>query len=278
MDAYISNELLIETNQDVLQHLEDCPAGSELLQVRFRLKDQLKQAVNSEPGPSALRDRIQARIRDEGSIWEGRAVWPRWPLAAAAVLLLGLSAVGALRLWNSRGSSSEVTRTAHDLTFSEQVAAVLKIGISDHIHCVIESHSDEDLLTSEQMAYEMGPNYEGLVPLLKAELPEGFFISVGHRCDVNDREFVHLVLKHSDKVVSVLVTEREGLSFPAGARVSSVKTAGITMHQDRLQSLEAAGFQSRGHLAFVVSSLEHEEHLQIATRLAPAVSRFLEQL
>ncbi|MGH9427108.1 MAG: anti-sigma factor family protein, partial [Terriglobia bacterium] len=212
LDAYLDNELLVETNQEVLKHLENCPACSEALQLRLRNKARLKQAVNTEVVPSSLRNRIRAAIRDKGSIREGRTVWPRWSVAAAAVLLLGLSAVGTLRLWKSRGSSGEVTLTAQDLTLSAQVAAVLKIGISDHIQCVIESRSDQDLLTSEHMAQEMGPSYEGLVPVLTTKLPEGFFISVGHRCNVNDREFVHLILKHGDKVVSVLITKREGLS------------------------------------------------------------------
>jgi hypothetical protein len=43
-------------------------------------------------------------------------------------------------------------------------------------------------------------------------------------------------------------------------------------------SLDAVGFQAKRHLAFVVSALEPKENLQIATRLAPTVSRFLEQL
>jgi len=279
LDAYVSDELLIETSQDMLKHLENCPACSKLLQSRLRLRDQLKQAVNSEPVPCGLRDRIRTAIRSEDPIKGGRATWRHWPVAAAAVMLLGLSAVATLQLWNSRVSSGEVKLTAQDLTLSEQVAAVLKIGISDHIHCVIESHSDEELLTSDQMVQKMGATYEGLVPLLKTELPEGFFISVGHRCNVSDREFVHLILKHGEKVVSVLITEKDGLDFPlAGTRASSVKADGITLHHDRLQSVEAVGFQSKGHLAFVVSSLGHEENLHIATRLAPKVNRFLEQL
>ena len=279
LDAYVSNELLIETNQEVLKHLESCATCSQLLPARLRLKDRLKQTVNSRPVPSGLRDRIRTAIREEASIRPSRAIWPLGPLAAAAVLLLGLSAVGTLRLWNSRGPASEVPLTAQELTLSEQVAAVLKVGISDHIHCVVESHSDQDLLTSEQMAQEMGADYEGLIPMLKTELPEGFSISVGHRCDVNDRKFVHLVLKHDEKVVSIVITEKEGLSFPAsGTRVSNVKADGITLHHDRLQSLEAVGFQAKSHLAFVVSSLEHEENLQIATRLAPTVSGFLDKL
>jgi Putative zinc-finger len=278
LDAYISNELLVETSQNVMKHLEQCAACSELLQVRLRLKDHLKQAVNSEPVAGGLRDRIEAAIRNEESIRQGRSVWPGWSLAAAAVLFLGLGGVGTLQLWKHHRPSHEVTLTGQNRTLSEQVAAVLKIGISDHIHCVIESRSNEDLFTSEQMAQEMGPDYAGLVPLLKTELPEGFFISVGHRCSVDDREFVHLVLKHGDKVVSVVITDKEGLSFPDSTPFSGVETAGITMYQDRLQSLEAVGFQTKGHLAFVVSSLEHQENLQIATWLAPTVSRFLEHL
>jgi hypothetical protein len=134
---------------------------------------------------------------------------------------------------------SEVMLTVQDLTLSEQVAAVLKVGISDHIHCVVESHSDQDLLTSEQMAQKMGADYQGLVPVLTTELPEGFFISVGYRCDVSDRQFVHLVLKYDDKVVSVVITEKDGLNFPVcGTRVSNVKADGITLHHDRLQSFE----------------------------------------
>lgn len=81
---------------------------------------------------------------------------------------------------------------------------------------------------------------------------------------------------HGDRAVSVVITEKDGLNFPpAKTRVSSVKADGITLHPDRLQSLEAVGFQAKSHLAFVVSSLEHEKNLQIATRLAPTVSRFL---
>jgi hypothetical protein len=262
----------------VLKHLENCVACSELLEVRLRLKKRLKDTVNSELVPRGLRDRIQATIRNEGSIREGRAVWPRWSLVAAAVLLLGLSGVGTLQLWKHLKPSHEIALTGEDLTLSGQVAAILKIGISDHIHCVIESHSDEDLFTPEQVAQEMGPNYAGLVPLLQPELPEGFFISVGHRCGVNEREFVHLVLKHGNKVVSVVITERAGLNFPVDRPASSMQSAGIILHQDRLQSLEAVGFQTKDHLAFIVSSLEQQKNLQIATRLAPTVSRFLEQL
>ena len=279
LDAYISNELSMEVQQDVSKHLGECPCCSEVFKARLQLKNHLKQTVKSEPVPGAARDRLQAALRKERSATDLRSVWRHWPLAAAAALLLALSGVGTVQLWRSLRTSHEVTLTAQDLTLSEQAAAVLKIGISDHIHCVIESHADKRLLNAEQMAQKLGASYASLVPALKTELPEGFFISVGHRCSVNGREFVHLVLKRDAKVASLIITERNGVNFPAvSPRTSTVRLDGITLHQDRLQSLEAVGFQSKDHLAFIVSSLEHNENLQIATRLAPSVNRFLEQL
>jgi len=278
LDAYVDNELLVETNQEVLKHLENCPACSEALQLRLRNKARLKQAVNSEVVPSNLRNRIQATIREESSIRSKQASWPRWSLAVAAALLLTLSGLGTLQLWKFARPSNESSVTAQDLTLSEQIASVMKIGIRDHIHCVIDFGYDKKTLTPEQMAQKMGPEYSGLVPLLKTRLPQGFSISVGHRCQVSGREFVHMVLKHEDQAVSVIITEKQGLSFPVNSRVSSLQVQGVALYQDRLQSLEAVGFESEKHLAFVVSSLEHQENFQIASALAPTVSGFLNKL
>ena len=275
LDAYVDNELLVETNQEVLKHLEGCSDCSEALQVRQKSKARLKQAVSAEFVPASLRNRIQAAIREENSIRSSQVVWPRWSLAAAALLLLSLSGLGTFQLWKLARPSNGIAVTAQHLTLSEQIASVMKIGISDHIHCVIDSGFDNKTLTPEQMTQKLGPEYSGLVPLLKTQLPEGFFISVGHRCRVNGRQFVHMVLKHEDRAVSVVITEKQGVSFPASSRVSHLEVQGVTLYQDKLQSLEAVGFETKNHLAFVVSSLEHQENFQVASVVAPTVSRFL---
>ena len=275
LDAYVDNELLVETNQEVLKHLESCPACSEAVQLRLRNKARLKLAVNAEVVPGSLRNRIQAAIREENSVRSKQAAWPRWSLAAAAALLLSLSGLGTLQLWKFAKPSNETSVTAQDLTLSEQIASVMKIGISDHIHCVIDSGYDKKTLTPEQMAQKMGPEYSGLVPLLKTQMPQGFLISVGHRCRVNGREFVHMVLKHDDRVVSVIITEKQGTSFPASSRTSRLESQGVHLFEDRLQSFEAIAFETKDHVAFVVSSLGHQENLQIASVVAPTVSGFL---
>jgi hypothetical protein len=45
-----------------------------------------------------------------------------------------------------------------------------------------------------------------------------------------------------------------------------------------LEEYDAVGFETKSYLAFVVSSLDEIENLQIASALAPAVYKFLANL
>jgi hypothetical protein len=143
---------------------------------------------------------------------------------------------------------------------------------------VIDAHFDQELMTPEQIAREVGSDYSGLIPLLKEKLSEGFFLSAGHRCQVNDREFIHIILKREAEAVSVIITEKQGSDFPAADRVNRLDAQGVALYQDRLDSLEVVGFEAKGHLGFVVSAMDHGENFQVASRLAPAVSNFLSKL
>src|ERR1041384_7369855 len=63
LDSYLNNELLVETNHEVLKHLETCAACAQSLEDRTRLKDQLKRAVMQDYAPVALRERISGKVR-----------------------------------------------------------------------------------------------------------------------------------------------------------------------------------------------------------------------
>lgn len=63
LDSYLNNELMVETNHDVIRHLEACEDCSRLLEDRARLKAQLKRAVMHEYAPAALRERIGSDLR-----------------------------------------------------------------------------------------------------------------------------------------------------------------------------------------------------------------------
>ena len=82
-DAYLSNELLVETTSEVVRHLETCEACSRELEARTRLRDALRRAAASQiVPPDKLRVSIQSQIRKiQPGLPGGRRLWPgRWLL------------------------------------------------------------------------------------------------------------------------------------------------------------------------------------------------------
>ena len=93
LDSYISNELLIETNHEVLRHIESCPACASELEARNQLRTRLKAAVNAQSVPPELQVRIREKLRtDHSSSWFAAgwfaSGWPRLAVAMAASLVI----------------------------------------------------------------------------------------------------------------------------------------------------------------------------------------------
>ena len=63
LDAYLSNELLIETTSEVLRHLESCEACSRELEARTRVRGALRRVAASHVPPEELRQAIQRQLR-----------------------------------------------------------------------------------------------------------------------------------------------------------------------------------------------------------------------
>src|SRR5215831_5706959 len=84
-DAYLDNELLVETNQEVLHHLHSCPECMRILEVRARLKERVKNVVGAEDVPIELVAAVRNRLRMERSGFFASNT-ARWMMAAAAVL------------------------------------------------------------------------------------------------------------------------------------------------------------------------------------------------
>jgi hypothetical protein len=275
LDSYINNELMVETNHELLKHLEDCEECSRMLHDRLRVRNRLKQAMNREAVSPALQQRVQKAIRQEAVGFS--PVWPRsvWFLAAAATLVLCLGGWGIFHLWKlNRGA---VISPQADLPqgITEQTTALLKIGVGDHIHCVVEHHDAKGRSTLEQMARDLGPDYYGLVALVNAQLPKGFVVSVAHQCDVNGRRFVHLIFKDQQSVASLVITKKGGEGFPVQDRIAGLSPSAPVLHQREVNGYDVVGFETKTYFGFVVSSLDKEQNLQIASGLAPAVDQFL---
>ena len=63
LDSYLNDELLVETIHEVLKHTRGCPACSDALRVRERVRARLQTALRREAAPIALQERIRRGIR-----------------------------------------------------------------------------------------------------------------------------------------------------------------------------------------------------------------------
>src|SRR5208283_408830 len=75
LDAYLSNELLVETTSDVLRHLENCEACSRELESRARVRDALRRVAASQTPPEELRQSIQRQLRRKQPGFSPQLVW-----------------------------------------------------------------------------------------------------------------------------------------------------------------------------------------------------------
>jgi putative zinc finger protein len=279
-DAYLDNELLVETNQDVLQHLNSCTECARILEGRARAKQLVRDAVTKEQAPPELVTALRSRLRSERpSFFAFNAV--RWTMAAAAVLLLAIVGVGSLQLVRTGqlGDNDGVFPT-----LTSRVRELLRVGVNDHVHCAILSQRWKQLVSFDEMKAStgprsLGPEFIDLVPAVEAKLGPEYKLIQGHRCVINDRRYVHLILTGKNgAIVSLVITEKNKESFSQSDAVAVVRSSGIPIYRDRQGILEVAGFESDKYFAYVVSNLDRAENLNVASAMAPVVYNHLHKL
>jgi hypothetical protein len=277
LDSYLSSELLVETNHEVLKHLEGCQSCSTEVEDRARIKARLARAVRADAAPAGLEQKIRREIRKTRA---RRPALLGWAIAAAATLVLAFASWGALRQQNSRPAasppSSPVVAELDEL--NKQTAEVLKIGLHDHTHCAVEMWEGAHGSPIEIKLAELGEEFDDLVPLVEQKLARDDRLMVAHRCKVGGHEFVHLIVKGQRGVTSLAITKKDGLEFPRQKIAALVADSGIPIHRASMESMEIAGFETRDHLVFIVSNLTSEDNLYVASSLAPAVRDFLARL
>src|SRR5213594_1587370 len=201
MDSHLSNELPVETKREVLRHLDTCADCARALEDRLRVRKMLRSAVESESAPVQLRERIQREIRRTRTGFHFPVQKSHWALAVAASLFLVLSGWMGLNL-----------RTA--AVVSEANEKILTMGVGDHVTCAMDHGVYRKRFTFEQMSRALGPEYAGLVSLVHEKVRADYEIAVAHRCTVNQRNFVHLILTKDDSAVSLVITKKSGEAFP----------------------------------------------------------------
>src|SRR5947207_708671 len=129
------------------------------------------------------------------------------------------------------------------------------------------------------MAHQLGPQYSGLIPLVKAKVTDEYRVILAHRCSVQARHYVHLVLRGRSSLLSLVITKKNpGESFPAFNLAPALRAASVPIYRAGADRFQLAAFETQTYLVFVISDLPEESNLQLAAVLAPDVQRFLSQM
>lgn len=300
-DSYLGDELLVETNHEVLQHLEGCAACRGELAARRELRARLRAAFYGDaalvPRPE-FADRLRADLRLK-ALGGAR---PRfnfgriggWPVAVAASLLVaigfGLFALQQRR--NSQPSPAEIAAKGkaeggeptprHGA--SPGVRAVnFELGeaaAGDHRDCAIKFNLAEDPIDLEEAGRKYDRAFVDLAGVVKtqSEILQGPFEFIeSHSCVFKGQRFAHVVLKHRGRVISLLVAgqEPDEIAAHAGRSAPPDDARGQVIACPRSGQFQVSCFQTARHSVFIVSDLSEAENLAVARAFAPTVREHL---
>jgi len=256
-DSYLSDELLVETNHDVIRHLETCPDCRRELAARRELRSKLRAGFENAPDLQTSENfagRLTAQLRDAAF---SRARFPAARQIAIAASLLIVAALGFI-----------VVQTR----WRQQATAVLfTSAVGDHRDCALNHRLDERPIDLDEAGRKYDRVYINLVRAVMSEgqLPTGVELVDAHSCVFKGRRFGHVILKYRGQLVSVLVTNIEPQEQNGS---TGVKEAVAEAQTDGFQ---LAHFTTTRHAVYVVSGLGDAENLSIAQAIEPSVSRHI---
>ena len=205
--ARIQNALInqepVTFDEDLMQHLGQCSACAARLTAQQGISRALKQAIaNDDAAPAALRIRIRHQLYRPKTRWQRVASWfdsfnqSRLVVAVAASMLIFMLGAGLIyKQMSSR--SAEITHFDHSVTVPEHNARVLKIGWGNHMHCAVNRDYSSGPRSFEHMAQALGDEWIELVDAVKSHVPTDYRVMIAHRCKLQGREFIHLILSNS---------------------------------------------------------------------------------
>ena len=255
LDSFLGQELLVETNHELMRHLEACPECRVELDARRRLRATLRKAFTTSPALQSrptFRSEVLANVR-AASHRRHRTRLPIWAAVAASLLLVLTAALVFL----GRTRVDPDTRAA----------------VGDHQNCAVKFQLAEPPIPLADAAARFDP----FLARLQQTPPDRVATAAGpmqvvarHSCVFAGHRYGHVVLKFDDHLVSLLVT--------AGTKPGSIGNAKATAAHtvDSVAGLRATSFELGSHTAFVVSDLGESQFRRVADALESVSNQLAE--
>jgi anti-sigma factor RsiW len=215
MDSYISGELAVESNHDVLAHLERCESCRGETARRGRMRALLTDSFGGAPDAAAITARVTGALDREQHRWSRLA---RYGSIAAALVLIAGSAV-----WFTRPVD----------------AAAFDDSVDNHIACALTTPPDA-VYDAARIQQYLNTEYQSIVNAVSHK--EGSYDLIdAHMCPYQGRDYVHLVYRDTGgHLVSVFAEP-------------SVRGRLPLTHQAPRKGFVTTATTTGGHQVFVVS-------------------------
>jgi anti-sigma factor RsiW len=261
-DSFLAEELLTETNHEILRHLDTCPACRKDLAARRALRVAVQRAFRNarDFGPSDdFMARLRTTLQDASRPVPARRrirfqAW--WALAATVLLVVALGAAYRGRDWIAT------------------TGALARAAVGDHLNCALHFRLAEKPISLEEAARRYDVAYRVLETLPPDDVITGAgtaHVLARHSCVYGGRRFAHIVLDYRGTRVSLLVTAVDGsgpLTLP-GEVLPHVTAPG------RVDDISVVSFRTSRHLVFVVGDVAQADLAKLADAVAGPLYRGL---
>ncbi len=248
LDDFLSDELSIETNRQILVHLDFCPDCGEEREQRAGIRAALRSAWESVSAPADLQERIK-----EETLRKKHAL--SIPLrVAAAFLITILSAVGYFSIIED--DQSRLTEV--------QVIDHYRQIVFDHLRCTGRPTDDFPLtFHHEELEARLG------------RLPGAFSLVGIMDCDVEGASFVHYVFRGGSGLLSLMLEARnENQILPA--KGATVNLSGTEIRMIHEGPLVVASLATPSYFVYIVGDgFDSEGTIELTRQLLPPVQEAL---
>ncbi len=260
IDLYIDGQMDPAESKEFAGHLAECPNCEALRVSRMAVRTRVKTAVLSEEIPFGMTDRIRFAIDKQN---RPTVTAPRFLMAAAAVALLAAGGVYLYPTVVPKPAAPAVAENSNDTYLTQVtslVAPVMRIGLTQHIHCGVQRQYPENPPTLTWIAHAEGAN-PGLINAVESHLPEQCRVVMAHRCSYKGREYTHVIARGGGHLLSLLITARkpgEDFNSDMQAAASELETP---IYEAGLQSFSIDSFATSGKLVYLISDFDAAQNL-----------------
>jgi hypothetical protein len=259
-DSFLCEELLTETNHEILRHLDTCPLCRTEIDARRRLRSALRAAFNRAPElqPSEeFRNRLRDQLREVSVHAVRRWSLARAWLALAAGIVLAIGVAGVVLMKRSALPAEALARDA----------------IGDHQNCALTYRLVRMPVPLEEAAQRFDRAYRVLLSAPPDDIPtpDGVAqVTERHSCAYGARRFGHVIMEYHGRVVSLLMTANDG--GPSGIGQDAVPhVIGRPMN-----GLSVMSVNGTHHAILLVSDLDSADLAELSRAVSVPLARRLD--